>query len=286
MNLLHFFQTLLPPLPFPALPGSSLPPFSVDAKMGKSSAIVDPWVFKMLKRLKSLGCPTIKERERPRLCIHIGIYTEGQSELASERDPAGTWRHNCWLYQAYLTPRATHPPPSPLEKYTCDFNVLDPPPCLFVLLKRLQGCYACESNSDFKEPICVLKQGRVVWHFCEKWVNLLLEVPTQLLLVEPDSKWSETFLPVLGTIRFKSIRGNGFNWWILATSILRLARNIPLPRNPTISNLSLSDIRNYPLSFVYISIIRYLLSISRWVVRTFSQWNSTSCVFNSLSLWS
>ena len=128
------------------------------------------------------------------------------------------------------------------------------PPFLVVLLKRLEGCYACESNSDFKEHICVLKQGRVVWHFCEKWVNLLLEVPTQLLLVEPDSKWSETFLPVLGTIRFKSIRGNGFNWWMLATSILRLARNIPLPRNPTISNLSLSDIRHYPLSFVY----RYL----------------------------
>ena len=38
--------------------------FSVDAKMGKSSSIVDPWVFKMLKRLKPLGCPTIKERER------------------------------------------------------------------------------------------------------------------------------------------------------------------------------------------------------------------------------
>ena len=129
-------------------------------------------------------------------------------------------------------------------------------PFLVVLLKRLEGCYACESNSDFKEHICVLKQGRVVWHFCEKWVNLLLEVPTQLLLVEPDSKWSETFLPVLGTIRFKSIRGNGFNWWMLATSILRLARNIPLPRNPTISNLSLSDIRHYPLSFVYISMGR------------------------------
>ena len=160
------------------------------------------------------------------------------------------------------------------------------PSFLFVLLKRLEGSYACESNSDFKEHICVLKQGRVVWHFCEKWVNLLLEVPTQLLLVEPDSKWSETFLPVLGTIRFKSIRGNGFNWWMLATSILRLARNIPRPRNPTISNLSLSDIRNYLLSFVYISIICYLLSISPWVVRTFSQWNSTSCVFNSLSLWS
>jgi len=146
---------------------------------------------------------------------------------------------------------------------------------LLSLLKRLEGCYACDSNSDFKgEHICVLKQGWVVWHICEKWVNLLLEVPTQLLLVEPDSKWSETFLPVLGTIRFKSIRGNGFNWWMLATSILRLARNIPRPRNPTISNLSLSDIRNYLLSFVYISIICYLLSISPWVVRTFSQWNS------------
>ena len=155
------------------------------------------------------------------------------------------------------------------------------PPILVVLLKRLEGCYACESNSDFKEHICVLKQGRVVWHFCEKWVNLLLEVPTQLLLVEPDSKWSETFLPVLGTIRFKSIRGNGFNWWMLATSILRLARNIPLPRNPTISNLSWSNISHYPLSFVYIS-----NGDSPWVVRTFSQWNSTSCVFNSLSLWS
>ena len=84
-----------------------------------------------------LGCPTIKERERPRICIHIGIYTEGQSELASERDPAGTWRHNCWLYQAYLTPRATHPPPSPLafhpEKYTCDFNILDPSPPFCVI---------------------------------------------------------------------------------------------------------------------------------------------------------
>ena len=105
-------------------------PFSIDAKMGKSRSIVDPWVFKMLKRLKPLGCPAIKERERPRICIHIGIYTEGQSELASEKDPAGTWRHNCWLYQAYLTPRATHPPPSPLafrpEKYTCGFNVLGP----------------------------------------------------------------------------------------------------------------------------------------------------------------
>ena len=238
--------------------------------MGKSSSIVDPWVFKMLKRLKPLGCPAIKERERPRICIHIGIYTEGQSELASERDPAGTWRHNCWLYQAYLTPRATHPPPSPLEKYTCDFNVLDPPPCLFVLLKRLEGCYACESNSDFKEHICVLKQGRVVWHFCEKWVNLLLEVPTQLLLVEPDSKWSETFLPVLGTIRFKSIRGNGFNWWMLATSILRLARNIPL-QTPLflISLYQISAIIRYllslsPLSFVYISVIFCLYLDGSW----------------------
>ena len=124
VHLLHFPNHYY----HPALPGSSFPPFSIDAKMGKSNSIVDPWFFKMLKRLKPLGCPAIKERERPRICIHIGIYTEGQSELASERDPAGTWRHNCWLYQAYLTPRATHPPPSPLafhpEKYTCDFNVL------------------------------------------------------------------------------------------------------------------------------------------------------------------
>ena len=65
----------------------------------------------------------------------------------------------------------------------------------------------------------------------------------------------------------------------------------PCPPNPTIFNLSSSDIRHYPLSFVFISVIfclylRYLLSISRWVVRTFSQWNSTSCVFNSHSLWS
>ena len=137
------------------------------------------------------------------------------------------------------------------------------PPFLVVLLKRLEGCSACESNSDFKEHICVLKQGRVVWHFCEKWVNLLLEVPTQLLLVEPDSKWSETFLPVLGTIRFKSIRGNGFNWWMLATSILRLARNIPALQTPLflISLYQISAIIRYllsisPLSFVYISMGR------------------------------